>query len=165
MLSLKINDIKITMAHLLLKETFDEFLLEDSKVVTFAAFEINGKRNLNWYDDDEKENQLQPLLYWSEARDFLFDYIKGKKTPEYMKISLKASRECAEKILENSGVLSRYLSEMPDMYLQIKFEKGELTMVTGITHKEFTMDKTLDRGWDDAIREWIRTLKISVAVQ
>ena len=44
MLSLKINDIKITMAHLLLKETFDEFLLEHSKVVTFAAFEINGKR-------------------------------------------------------------------------------------------------------------------------
>jgi hypothetical protein len=43
MLSLKINDIKITMAHLLLKETFDEFLLEHSKVVTFAAFEINGK--------------------------------------------------------------------------------------------------------------------------
>lgn len=82
-----------------------------------------------------------------------------------MKISLKASRKCAEKILENSGVLSRYLSEMPDMYLQIKFEKGELTMVTGITHKEFTMDKTLDRGWDDAIREWIRTLKISAAVQ
>lgn len=39
-------------------------------MVTFAAFEINGKRNSNWYDDDEKENQLQPLLYWSEARDF-----------------------------------------------------------------------------------------------
>ena len=54
MLSLKINDIKITMAHLLLRETFDEFLLEESKVVTFAMFEINGKRNLNWYDDDEK---------------------------------------------------------------------------------------------------------------
>ena len=43
MLSLKINDIKITMAHLLLMETFDEFLLEESKVVTFAMFEINGK--------------------------------------------------------------------------------------------------------------------------
>lgn len=43
MLSLKINDIKITMAHLLLRETFDEFLLEESKVVTFAMFEINGK--------------------------------------------------------------------------------------------------------------------------
>ena len=69
MLSLKINDIKITMAHLLLRETFDEFLLEESKVVTF-----------------------------------------------------------------------------------------------GITHRAFTMDKTLDRGWDDAIREWIRTLKISVEV-
>lgn len=161
MLSLKINDIKITMAHLLLKETFDEFLLEDSKVVTFAMFEINGKRNLDWYDDDEKENQLPDLLYWGEARDFLFNYIKGKKTPEYMKISLKASHRAAKKILENSGVLSKYLSEMPDMYLQIKFEKGELTMVTGITHREFTMDKTLDRGWDDAVREWIRTLKIS----
>ena len=58
MLSLKINDIKITMAHLLLRETFDEFLLEESKVVTFAMFEINGKRNLNWYDDDEKENHF-----------------------------------------------------------------------------------------------------------
>lgn len=41
--------------------------------------EINGKRNLNWYDDDEKENQLSELLYWGEARDFLFDYIKGKR--------------------------------------------------------------------------------------
>ena len=150
MLSLKINDIKITMAHLLLRETFDEFLLEESKVVTFAMFEINGKRNLNWYDDDEKENQLSELLYWGEARDFLFDYIKGKKTPEY--------------ILAESGVFSRYLSEQPDLYLQIRYEKGELTMVTGITHREFTMDKTLDRGWDDAIREWIRTLKISVEV-
>ena len=155
MLSLKINDIKITMAHLLLRETFDEFLLEESKVVTFAMFEINGKRNLNWYDDDEKENQLSELL---------FDYIKGKKTPEYMKFSLKASHKAAEKILAGSGVFSRYLSEQPDLYLQIRYEKGELTMVTGITHREFTMDKTLDRGWDDAIREWIRTLKISVEV-
>ena len=164
MLSLKINDIKITMAHLLLRETFDEFLLEESKVVTFAMFEINGKRNLNCYDDDEKENQLSELLYWGEARDFLFDYIKGKKTPEYMKFSLKASHKAAEKILAESGVFSRYLSEQPDLYLQIRYEKGELTMVTGITHREFTMDKTLDRGWDDAIREWIRTLKISVEV-
>ena len=154
MLSLKINDIKITMAHLLLRETFDEFLLEESKVVTFAMFD----------DDDEKENQLSELLYWGEARDFLFDYIKGKKTPEYMKFSLKASHKAAEKILAESGVFSRYLSEQPDLYLQIRYEKGELTMVTGITHREFTMDKTLDRGWDDAIREWIRTLKISVEV-
>lgn len=159
MLSLKINDVKFTMAHLLLKDTFDEFLLEEAKALTFAMFQINGKRNLNWFD--EKENQLPNLLYWREARGFLFDCIKGKKTPEYMKISLKASSEAAGKLLENSGVYSRYLNEKPDMYIQIKFDKGELTMVTCITHKEFTMDKTLDIGWDDAVKEWIRTLKIS----
>ena len=161
MLSIKINDIKITMAHLLLKDTFDEFLLEEAHALTFAMFQINGKRNLNWYDNDEKENQLPNLLYWREARGFLFDFIKGKKTPEYMKISLKASDKLARSILSESGVLSRYLKEQPDLYLQIKFEKDTLTIVTGISYKEFTMDKSLDRGWDDAVKEWIRTLKIS----
>lgn len=98
MLSLKINDIKITMAHLLLRETFDEFLLEESKVVTFAMFEINGKRNLNWYDDDRKRKSIVRTFNTGERQGiFYLIIIKGKKTPEYMKFSLKASHKAAEK--------------------------------------------------------------------
>ena len=44
---IKINDIRITMSMLLLKDAFDAFFLEEAEVMTFAKLQINGRRNKN----------------------------------------------------------------------------------------------------------------------
>ena len=77
-----------------------------------------------------------------------------------MRISLKASAEFAEKLLENSGVYDLYLQEKPMLQLQSRYEKQELVFVTGITHAEFTMDKRIEFAWDAAVEQYVRSLGV-----
>ena len=53
MILLKIFDLNEMMAHLLLRESFDTFLLEEANITTFAKMEIKGRRNREWFDWEE----------------------------------------------------------------------------------------------------------------
>ncbi len=161
MTSLKITDIKSTMAKLLLKEDFDELYLEKAEVKTFAMLSVNGKRNMNWYDDDEKEAGLSALLKWKEMKHIFFEYIKGKKTPELFRIVLKADENMAKHMLAESGVYGQYVSSGADLFLRVLYEKEILTIVTGISQKEFSLDKSLEFAWDDAVKRWLKEKNLS----
>ena len=45
--------------------------------------------------------------------------------------------------------------------MQIRYEKESLKMVTGISFKEFIMDKTIENAWDEAVKKWIKSLGIT----
>lgn len=162
MILLRILDIKSTMAQLLIRESFDCFFLENVEVLTFANLSVRGRRNQDWYDEDEKEDHQAEWIHWKEIKPLIFEYIKGQKTPSVLKVSLKADRYLAEQMLKNSGVWDRYLAEQPDLMLQIRYEKGVLSAVTGISYREFTMDKQVEFAWDKAVQQFFRELKISV---
>ena len=52
MIVIKIIDIKNFMAHLLLQETFDHFLLFEARAVTSSEMVLKGKRRADWYDSE-----------------------------------------------------------------------------------------------------------------
>ena len=109
---IKISDIKITMSMLLLKDAFDAFLLEEAEVLTYAKLVLNGRRNKNWYigemESEEPENNdiidetgnYTELVRWKEVKHVFFGYIKGKKTPDLFKVSLKADNKIANIFLK-----------------------------------------------------------------
>ena len=51
MILLKISEIQKAMAHLLIRDAFDECYLEQAEVLTFAKLTMQGGRNPNWYDE------------------------------------------------------------------------------------------------------------------
>ena len=63
---------------------------------------------MKWYDTEEIERGLSELIKWGEIRQIFFDYIKGSKTPEYFKVSLKADDTVAKQMLETSMTMDIY---------------------------------------------------------
>lgn len=159
MILIQINDVKYFMGKLLLQDCFDDFLVEEAGVLTFAMLKLQGKRNMEWYDSGQ--NELEMWVSWKEIKPVVFQYIKGSRTPAMMKISLKAGDVMGNRILENGGVPEIYHRKKPDLFVQIRYENQELFLVTGTAFPEFTMDKTMEQVWDESVKSWLRREKIA----
>lgn len=148
MISLKVIDVKAFMNSLLVQNVFDDFYLWEAAFKTFGEFSINGKLNEEYYSNDELE-VLNGRKYatWAEIKPFAFSYIKGNKLPVTIKIIMMLSKEGMENIIENSG-LNMSLEEIKGLFLNIKYEKGNLYLSSGTSLKSFTMDKTIENIWD-----------------
>lgn len=138
MILLKIFDIKKTMASLLIWEDYDEYFLEDAKINTFLKMQLSGFRNMKFYEKEEKEG-LSGYVFWKEVKQFLFLFIKGERTPESFQISLRAPKDQNE-------------DDSVDCFLHFRFENGELSVVTGCSYHEFTMDKGVEQEWDRKVK-------------
>jgi len=42
------------------------------------------------------------------------------------------------------------------LYLNVRFEKGELRIITGTAIKTFTLDKTLEQEWDIKVKAMLK---------
>ena len=56
MISIKINDINNFMQNLLVKDTFDSFLICSGEIITGSSFSFDGHINKAFFDKDEIEN-------------------------------------------------------------------------------------------------------------
>lgn len=152
MKSINITDVKNFMSKLLIKEDFDNFLLEEASITTFNTFTIDGHIHKNYYTSEEYEAlRNTELSYWSTIKPICFELIKGKKTPSRFKIILKADENLVVKISEDS-------SNILGLYLNIKYEDGILNCITATSMKSFTLDRTIDDTWDKYIDTYINKI-------
>ena len=160
MKALKVLEIKTFMSQLFLGEAFDLFLLYELEIQTANQYKINGRLNRKWYDNDELE-ALEEREYscWKEMRQFAFQIIKGNKSPQSMKIVFLLPKEKVNKVLEKSG--AGLLSEQVEgLFLNVKYENGELHLITGTSLKVFTMDKTLEQEWDEEVLIFLKKCSV-----
>ncbi|WP_310602888.1 DUF5721 family protein [Anaerosporobacter sp.] len=160
MVSLHVVDVKSFMNHLLVHNVFDNFLLSELEITTYNQFKINGKLNADWYDEEEKET-LEDTQYstWSKIKPIAFSLMKGKKVPVVFKIVLILSPANTKKIIEKA--LPNYdLSQVGTLYLNIRYENGILHLVTGVSMKVFTLDKTVEQEWDSNMKQFLRHFEI-----
>lgn len=161
MLSLKILDVKSFMGSLLIQKVFDNFLLSEAEITTFAHFSVEGKLNQNFYTEEEKEElKLGRYARWSEIKPYIFSIIKGNKLPAFIKIVMVLSEENTEKLLLQSGT-SFKKEEINGLFLNIRYEKETLLITTGTSVSSFTLDKTLEHYWDDSIRRFLKKENIA----
>ncbi len=158
---IKINDIRATMGMLLLKETFDGFFLEEAEALTYAKLKVSGRRNKKWYIEEEDGADLTELLRWKEVKGIFFEYIKGAKSPEVFRVSLKADDAAAKSILGDVGYYEAFRASPLQLHLQLRYEKDVLCIITGIYNSEFALDRTMENAWDDAVKKWIAGSGIS----
>jgi hypothetical protein len=142
------------MVTFLLQDTFDQFLMQRAQVLTSSRMELDGKRNADWYDTDT----LPALMMWSEMRQTVFDYIKGSRTPSKMMIDLQMPTKLAEKIWESKGIFPS--GEIPGFHIQVRYEHDRLHIVTAVSQRQFTTDRTGEQLWDEAFCSFLKNKKI-----
>ena len=98
MLALKIMSTKNFMNHLLVTDTFDNFLLSEATISTANTYQIDGHINKEFYSSQDLD-MVPPLPYefseWKDMKSLCFNLIKGKRTPLFFKIILHFILFCA----------------------------------------------------------------------
>lgn len=160
MLLLKITDVKSFMSKLLIKNVFDNFLMSELEIRTFSLFQIDGKLNQEWFDTDELEMlQDKDYVKWEKVRPLVYQMVKGSKVPGSMKIVLLLSTENKYRIL-NRMQQNQTAEEVSQFFLNMKFEKGEMFLTTGVSYKIFTMDKTMQQQWELDLKKFLKYYEI-----
>jgi hypothetical protein len=160
MLALEIEDVKQFMMQLFSKDTFDAFWLYEAKIKMAASYVVDGSLNMDFYDQEEKEMLAgRSYALWKEQKNIIFSMIRGHKTPENMQIVLMHSPSNTEKmILANNLPISP--SEVRGLFLNIYYKQGKLSCTTGVSLKSFTLEKGLERLWEDMIQKYFHQKQI-----
>lgn len=158
MRSFEILDIKGFMSLLLLSPAFDQFLLKEASVTTFCTFSIDGhlKSDYFTYSEEEKEafaKQIYP--FWEQARPFCLSLIKGKKPPSHMKLIFQLSPDKLERFFKTHR-LSYKPSDVGGLYINVLYDGKRLSCTSGTALNLFTLDKSLEQLWDDAVSAFLK---------
>ena len=156
MVALRIAEQKTFTAGLFLGELFDGFLVREANIVTFNSFTVDGRVRQGYYSDEElEEKRIEEFSSWGVLKPFCFSLIKGNRLPESFRIVLLLAPEARERFVRarGSGLLPE---QVGGLYLNIQYENGEMYCITGTSLQVFTMDKSLEREWDESVRQFLK---------
>lgn len=159
MIALDILDIKDFTSKLFVGNVFDAFYLSEASFTTFISCTIDGNLQKDFFDSDQAPSD-RTLCLWSEVKPYCYTLIKGRRTPVHFKIVFQLSRKNTEKMLLSSGLQLKQ-EDIYGLFLNCQFDKGRLTCTTGTSLRIFTVDHTVDQLWDDLIRRFFHSQKIS----
>lgn len=161
MVALKIEDIKAFTAKLFVGSTFDIFLVREAVIVTFNQFTIDGHIRQGYYTEHElEENKIEDLSSWTVIKPICFSLIKGKKLPGSFQITLQLNPESVDQFLQYSQ-LGLTQDQINGIYVNIRYEEDNLYCVSGTSLNIFTLDKSIDVEWDEALRLFLRQNEIA----
>lgn len=151
MIAIKILNVKEFMNTLLRTDAFDHFLMSEGTITTYMTYILDGTINLQFFDSEEDEYALlsqEDFIPFSFVRPHCFQMIKGKHTPSSFKFILSLSNANKERTL--ASLSSHFTaSDISGMYLNLKYQDNQMMCTTGISYRIFSMDKSVEQGWDD----------------
>jgi hypothetical protein len=156
MIALEIKNTKNFMNALLVSSQFEQLLVEEAVITTFNTFHIDGHIVKEFYTSEEIEiledgGKTLEFSSWRDIKPICFDLIKGKKTPVSFKVVLLASKGLIEKIAANPecGVAANLIRSL---VLNIRYDNGKVTCITGTSFTTFVMDKSAEKLWDGYVK-------------
>ena len=166
MIGLQIKNIKDFMNHLFIKSSFDWLDLVEAVIVKEYTLTIEGKRN----DPRERNLEAEPrerdrdaseYLSYQEMRPLLLTHIRGKETPQMIRMTLSLPSEKLTERIE--GDLAADASQIERFLVNIRFGSQGLSLVTGVSYRSFSMEKERERLWDRYLKEFL--LKEEIAFE
>ena len=157
MISLQIISMKNFIYHLLVLDTFDCFLLEESTIATANTYHVNGAINKEFYKS-VNEDLLEQIPYeyssWKEKKEFIYQLLKGKNTPIFFKIVLQLKPEIMNALLQNEDC--KLTSEqIKALILTIKYDGTLAILTNGIAYHTFIMSKEPEIIWDKYLSKYL----------
>ena len=166
MLALKINTTKTFMHKLLIGDAFHVFSLVEASITTFNQFHIDGKLHMDFFDTDTEQHlSADKIIYssWGDVKAYCYSIIRGKLPPLQFKFIMRLSPSQIN-ILPANNIFSFSDSELSDLFLNIQFKNNELLCTTGIFSQVFTLDKTSETTWDNAVLDFFRYHQIDFTI-
>ena len=166
MLALKINTTKTFMHKLLIGDAFHVFSLVEASITTFNQFHIDGKLHMDFFDTDtEQQLSADKIIYssWGDVKAYCYSIIRGTLPPLQFKFIMHLSPSQIN-ILPANNIFSFSDSELSDLFLNIQFKNNELLCTTGIFSQVFTLDKTSETTWDNAVLDFFRYHQIDFTI-
>lgn len=160
-----VSDVRAFMRTLLSDSLFHTWQLREAELNTLSFISIDGKVNMDYLTEEEKASRKIPYLTWEEAQPRIRSLIQGGNTPTYMSITLALDpsqyRGMPEGVLESLLLNIRYETVTPSE-AEMEAAKASsntistrrLTLITGVSMKTFSLDKTPERMWDENIPKY-----------
>ncbi len=133
MFAFEINDRREFTSRLFIGTTFDEFLLSECVITTFATFTIDGSVQRDFFaaGDEDAPREGQHLLPWKRYRDHCRLLIRGKQPPLFFRIVLQVPS--LPELQPEEGV---------SLYLNIQYRDNSIRCTTGSSIRSFTPGMT-----------------------
>ena len=158
MTAFQITDLRIYTKLLFTQDTFDAFWLSEATIQTSAALIIEGRIDPAFFADSDSPSEASeeaapvlppgqaPYRTWGEVRPLCFEWIKGKSLPLHFRIVLRDPSRSEDAA-----------------FLNIRYERGQaLRLTTGYTAKEFTMDRSDEKLWDEEVVRFLTEHEIDL---
>ena len=142
------EDIKKFMNCLLREGSFDIFRVHSCEVTTFCTFGIDGTVNRDYFGEGECPEGKCP---WAVLRPAVFDIIKGRKLPKVFKLVLAVPKDKLPLLHTN----------LKEAFLNINYENGGISFVTGTLQNEFSLDKQQDAAFESYIKKLFKKLGLT----
>ncbi len=136
---------KNCMSRLLQQETFDRYLFIEGEITTSVTTHVDGYLHKEYFDEAPDDRYAR----WQDVRGYFLELVRGRKTPLDLKIILSLPPSAIAGFLKKKGIGGYQPEEISGMYLNFHFDGEALTCTTGISTTAFSLDKTLEREWDD----------------
>lgn len=153
----EISEQKKLTTLLFAKEDFDEYLLVEAKVQTFATYHISGKIVKEYFDDEE--SRKESFCQWKKVRNLCYDMVKGKKLPISFTIVLRLSSSMLLQWLKNQDI-DNHLVDGKRFFVNIYYREKRLYVVSGMASETFGLDKSVEKLWDDEVFHILSQLKV-----
>jgi len=157
MIAFKIVDVKDFMNKLLIGEVFDNFLLVSFEITNYAKITIDGVKNEVWYEEEVSGRYVT----WKEVRDKISSLLKGDRVPIGIKGVFRLSEENTDKTAAKLGIKDAAEKDY-GLFFTLKFEKGEINIVTGVSVTDFLMSKQIGNLWDEDLLKFLKYYQIAV---
>lgn len=165
----EIKNVKQFMNKLLIENSFDSFLISEAVIKTGNSYVIDGHINSDFYSESElndfKEESAKngrvfsaTMSRWSVIKPFVLSIVKGKKTPVYFKFSFYLADENIEKLLSNADT-SIKANDIDGLSVIVKYQDNILTVTSSVSLKIFTLDKSLDKIFDDMVEKFLLSIE------
>ena len=157
MIAFKIVDVKDFMNKLLIGEVFDNFLLVSFEITNYAKINIDGVKNEAWYEEEVSGRYVT----WKEVRDKISSLLKGDRVPLGIKGVFRLSEENTDKTAAKLGIKDAAEKDY-GLFFTLKFEKGEINIVTGVSVTDFLISKQIGNLWDEDLLKFLKYYQIAV---
>lgn len=158
MIALSLTEVKDCMSKLLLKETFDSFLFIEGEVITSNTFRMDGYLQKAFFSKEDIPKTA--YISWKEMREYWYFIIRGKHTPLSFQMILGLRESHIETLIQKHN-LDFHSHDINGLFINIRFENGKLTCTTGTSVKLFTLDKSLEKTWDDFFLKFLNNHHIA----
>ena len=151
MKAFSVPEVKPFMAGLLKGSLFHGWQLRSAELGLMSRIEIQGSINSAYWTEEEKKKRTSPYLLWDEIQPKICALVQGDHTPSFMNITLAVPPSRVPDIAQDF---------VESFLINIRFEKGVLTLITGVAAKSFTMDKTPEHLWDEKVPVYFKAYQI-----